>query len=357
MEVKEKYTATVRTAGEVEPAARKLLLQVADKERLFSIVADTEKGSDFPTTLYLVYADETPRNNQEDYSRLTLPKVYTMKGEDSYSLYLLTDREKLPVYYRSLLNEGTILPLLKPTVKPEKALPAEALLTKDGQELIDSLDVGGKVTDWQHERRLSLAAPSLRLAALFTVYKKDIPEAKYNKWLKAALGELESDTYEDGVGDNEIAIASVTGKDTSTEEKFLTAVAEYIGAPVPGKYKRELIHGYRFYKSLRFIDWLYYELLRTEDYSYVVSIAPEAAKTVGYKEEYLREITSDGKDVPGASAVKCSLYKYLRHYLAFGKHFDGITDTRLAEYLNVDKSTFQEIVNKSKEYRHTYFLL
>lgn len=73
------------------------------------------------------------------------------------------------------------------------------------------------------------------------------------------------------------------------------------------------------------------------------------------KEEYLREIASDKKDVPGTSAVKCSLYKYLRHYLVFGKYFDGITDTRLAGYLNVDKSTFQEIVNKSKEYKDTYF--
>lgn len=346
-----KYRTTVETAEEVENAARRLLGQVADRERLYTFFVDTMEGTDFPYRVYLGYANEVPRCNQEQYANTVLPIVYCAKKPSGYSLYLLTDRSKLPVYYRSLQNEEIVLPLFQPTIKPESELPVEALLTKEGQELIDSLDSEKRVVESPEvERRLTLASPSLRLAALFDVYEKGISEAKYNKALKVALSELEKDTYEDGVADNEAAIALVTGKDTSTEKKYLAAVATYLGTPIPEKYKKELVNGYRFYKALRFRDWLYYELLRTEDYKHVETIAAEAAKKIGYKEEYLLEILGDLKPAEGLTVAKLALVKYLHRYLQYGKYFDGITDSRLASYLNVEKATFQEIVSRSKDY-------
>lgn len=345
-----KYRQIVETAEEVENAARRLLEQVADRDRLYTFFVDTMEGADFPFRVYLVYADEVPRCNQEQYANTILPIVYCAEKPSGYSLYLLTDRSKLPVYYRSLQNEEIVLPLCQPTIKPESGLPVEALLTKEGQELIDSLDSVERVVESPEvERRLTLASPALRLAALFDVYEKGISEAKYNKALKAALSELEKDTYEGGAVDNEAAIALVTGKDTSTEKRYLAAVATYLGTPVPEKYKKELVHGYRFYKALRFRDWLYYELLRTEDYKHVETIAAEAAKKIGYKEEYLSEIIDTTK-VEGVSITKLALVKYLLNYLHWSKYYDGITDSRLADYLNVDKSTFQDIVSRSKEY-------
>lgn len=352
-----KYRQIVETAEEVEPAARKLISQVVDKDKLHTLIVETEEGKKYPSLVCIVYVDSMPDVNKSDYERETLPKVYVHELPSGYALYLLTDREKLPLYYRSLTNESVILPLYRPTIKPESELPVEALLTKEGQELIDSLDCEETVVESPEvERRLTLASPSLRLAALFDVYEKGISEAKYNKALKVALSELEKDTYEDGVADNEAAIALVTGKDTSTEKKYLAAVATYLGTPVPEKYKKELVHGYRFYKALRFRDWLYYELLRTEDYKHVETIAAEAAKKIGYKEEYLLEILGDLKPAEGLTVAKLALVKYLHGYLLYGKYFDGITDSRLASYLNVDKATFGEVVNNYKEYYYNIWV-
>lgn len=352
-----KYRQTVKTAEEVEPAARKLIYQVVEEDRLHTLIMETEEGKKYPSLVCIVYADSMPDVNKSDYERDTLPKVYVLEVPSGYALYLLTDREKLPLYYRSLTNESVILPLHLPTIKPENELPVEALLTKEGQELIDSLDCEEVVVESpEMERRLTLASPSLRLAALFDVYEKGISEAKYNKTLKVALSELEEGIFVEGVADNEVAIALVTGKDTSTEKKYLAAVATYLGTPVPEKYKKELVHGYRFYKAFRFRDWLYYELLRTEDYKHVETIAAEAAKKIGYKEEYLLEIRGDLNPAEGFTAAKLALVKYLHRYLQDGKYFDGITDSRLASYLKVDKATFEEVVSKYNEYEYSLWV-
>ena len=40
-----KYRQTVKTAEEVEPAARKLIYQVVEEDRLLSLIVETEEGN------------------------------------------------------------------------------------------------------------------------------------------------------------------------------------------------------------------------------------------------------------------------------------------------------------------------
>jgi hypothetical protein len=323
------YRGTASTKEEAEALAYQLLQPFMDltKERVTTVTREYADGRQ-----EVRLATSAAEDGAE---ALALPVVHILDfgGEGKhYKLYLLFDLKRLPFYFQYQPSiVWTLLPLLQPTIKPEEALPVEVVLTADGARQLQRALYDSEETVL--ERHIQTAREAKKEERIYTLWDNFGELSPLE--VKA---ELEAGDYEGGIGDAELILNAVTGKTYRTEKAYLKALAAWAGADAVEKYKEEILEGYRSYKALRFADFLHHSLLFTEDYSYVEAHYKEYASAVGYKEEY-----APLAHIGDGTALDAALYMYLKDYLGVRQLFDGLTEDRVAEYLNAPASTLKKL--------------
>ena len=345
-----RYTGHASTKKEAEALAVSLLQQVVETGSQYTVVTQEVLGGNSERVL-LLPTEEEPASPKTPYT----PAVYIHgRKEEKDSLfwvYLLSDRDRLPFYYKYSPTTDVLLPLLRPIQKPEKALPVEAILTYEGAIELDALIKGDGGGDYASILEKSLnkvkeaanATEELKAYSLF----EDFGDWSLND-IKDALEEGDEDMG--GIADASL-LNGATGATYKTEKDFLKGLAGLVGKKaekVVEKYKDRLLSSYRFEKAYRFIDWLTLELVRTEDYRGVEAHYKEYASAIGYKEEYTNALLrKEGKGA--ATALELALAKSLKGFIGFSSYFDGISDTRVAAYLNAPEDTIRKIYTDIEE--------
>lgn len=347
-----KYRGIAPTLEEAEQMAERLLGDYAStigvEKRVFtSLRSEDEDGEERELVLLLGHGEEEITREEIERGERT-PIVYAQRryketpaSEGTYWLYLLFDKDRLPFFFKYTDSLRIALPFLRPTIKPEKPLAVEALLTLQGTEELEDALEGGYAKERPHflrayVQRAKDAPKELRLYAFFDNFGDgtltDVKEA------------LEAGEYDGGAVGGDVILNALTGKTYKTEASFLKALASFAGKEAVDKHKDELIEGYRLDKALRFVDFLYYELLRTEDYASVEAHYKEYASAVGYKEEYTELLHKrEAKPEEKGSAMELALYKYLSAFWDLRIVYEGLSEKRIQEYLNVPASTFRRV--------------
>lgn len=274
--------------------------------------------------------------------------VFIMKqAEEVYRLYLLFDEDRLPYYLKHVVDYHFFLPALQPTIKPEAPLPVEALLTYEGARQLDEAIDGGYLNEKGQEtpaekylRKAKEAPKEKRIYAFFD----DFGEMT----LEEVKDALDAGDYDGAVIDAEATLSALTGKQLKTEKDYLSALADFAGKEEVEKYKEELLSSFRFCRAFRFVNFLQYELLRTEDYASVKAHYEEYASAIGYKEEYVDTLLHKGTEGT-STALDIALFKYLQHYVQLRTIYDGLSEDRLAEYLNAPKEAIRKVTAITKE--------
>jgi len=320
------YKGTAHTKEEAEALTVSLLKPFMQEKGIYKTI--TREYMDGKQTVCLADAED---------NSIAPPIVFISDfgGEGKvYKLYLVFDWDRLPFYYK-YRNPVVVdmLPIFAPTIRPAEALPVEVVLTAEGTEKLRKA-VYGWEADTVLQRNLRRVQEetekSMRIYTLFDNFGELSPQE--------IKEEQESGEYEGGIVDAEIVLNSLTGKTYRTEKAYLKDLAAWAGAEAVEKYKTEILEGYRMYKTVRFMDYLQYMLLYTEDFSYVEGHYQEYASAVGYKEEYAT-VSYIGE----GTVLEAALHEYLRDYLDERSLFDGLTEERVREYLHVPVSTYRRL--------------
>ena len=321
------YRNTASTKKEAEAEAIRLLEQVVEPEGRFQTIKKEEstdkEGYSYDAAIMLLPSATAVPTEDTPVAYIHRFERETPESKGYYRIYLLFDKERLPFIYRSITRLGFILALCCPTIRPEKAIPVEVVLTKEGKDIL--------------------------YEALSTV-KEDTPYSsridKYVLEVKNAPAEQRIYILEDAGEDTEIVLNGLTGKTYKTEKAYLKALADIAGEEEVEQREADLLDDYRFGKAIRFVDFLEYELLRTEDYASIETHYEEYASAIGFKKEYMKHLTKKGKKY--GSALEVALAQYLDRLLEMPHAFGGLTGTRVAEYLNVPAATLRKIVSETK---------
>ena len=338
-----KYRGLASTKEEAEQMAFKLLGDYAStigvEKNKYTLLTE-EEGREL--VLLLDDGGEEPIQREEIAKGERTPVVYVRKREEGlYWLYLLFDRDRLPFFFKYADSLQAVLPIFRPTIKPEKPLPVEAVLTLQGTEELEDALEGGYAKERPHflrsyVQRAKDAPKELRLFALFDNYGEASPME-----VKEAL---EAGEYDGGAVGAHLILNALTGKTYKTEASFLKALASFAGKEETDKYKEELITSYRLDKALHFVDFLYYELLRTEDYSDVEAHYKEYASAIGFKEEYTEHLhKTETEPEERGSALELALCRYISPFLDVKAIYSGLSEVRLHEYLKIPATTFRRI--------------
>lgn len=339
------YRSEASTRKEAEAEAIRLLEQVVETDKGFQTVtkdADNEADSADTTVVLLPSGMDAPA---EDTPIVYIHRQRKETPEESgiYWLYLLFDRKRLPFIFRSISDLGFILAILRPTIRPENPLPVESILTKEGADELDAALEYVKGYGLYSESTDAVlqdakdAPQELRLYAFFDRLDRSLQQVK---------SELEKGVFAEGTADGEIVLNTLTGKTYKTEKAYIKALGDFAGAVEVEKYKEQLLESYGWYKAYRFVRFLLYELLRTEDYDAVESHYKEYATTIGFKEEYMKYITKEGEKY--GSAMEYALALYMDYFLRMPFIFGGLNEMRMAEYLKIPNATLQKIYTETR---------
>ena len=320
------YKGTANTKEEAEALALSLLKPFMQEKGIYKTI--TREYMDGKQTVRLADAED-------DSIAPPIVFISDFGGEGKvYKLYLVFDWDRLPFYYKYRNPViASLLPLFAPTIKPAEALPVEVVLTAEGEKKLRKA-VYGWEEDTVLQRNIRRAQEeteeSMRIYTLFDSFgelsSQEIKEG------------LEAGDYEGGIVDAEIVLNSLTGKTYRTETAYLKDLAAWAGAEAVEKYKTKILEDYRMYKTVRFMDYLHYMLLYTEDFSYVEAHYQEYASAVGYKEEY-----APVSHIGEGTVLEAALHEYLQDYLDGRSFFEGLTEERVREYLNVPAPTYRRL--------------
>ena len=340
------YRSNASTKKEAEAEAIRLLEQVVETGERFQTVTKEYTnihGESSDATVVILPSGMDAPAEDTPIVYIHRDKQETPEKEGSYWLYLLFDRKRLPFIYRCNSDLGELLGILRPTIRPEEPLPVEAILTKDGADTLEAALENFKDYTYSEETDAVLqeakdAPKELRIYAFFDSLGRSLQEVKED---------LEEGTFEVGAADGEIVLNTLTGKTFKTEKAYLKALGDFAGAVEVEKYKEQLLESYGWYKAYRFVHFLLYELLWTEDYSVVESKCKEYASAVGFKEEYMKYLTKGGEEY--GSALEYALAIYMDKFLRLPFIFGGLNEMRMAEYMKIPKATLQKILTETQE--------
>ena len=288
-----------------------LLGKVAHTDRVTSTPTDVVRK--YPTALVQAFREEA-------------------EGEaGNYSIYVsLYDR--LPFYYRYSNEVAVLVRVLQPTPKPTELIDVEAINTPEGRKRLDAYLSHTEIAEEISEEAEALQAVEQELK----IY------ALYDNFGELSLMELkeaiDSGEYDGGIGDGQSVLSEVTGETYKTEEEYLTALSNLCGVEAVEQHRKQVVHGYRFYKALHFLQYVEYRLRQTENYLTVEAELPELEQKYGIKAEDYTEI-----GISREALLSTALYRYLREYLNHRAHFNGVTDSRIADYLNAPLNVIRRL--------------
>lgn len=346
-----RYFATAQSEDGVLDEALRLLSQLYPAGRSdFSLQSEkhTEEGQTTPFfwKLWLKPDSEAEADASEKRPTVyvTVRKAETSEGagDGDYWLYFLFDSERLSFCTRHLSRKETLLPLLRPLVRPTESLSVEAVHTLEGRRLLRTyFNYGEEETSpdgsLQAVQLFQEATPELKLYALFD----DFGELTLEEIKEA----LEAGDYDGGVKDGELILSVLTGKTYDTEKKYLSELSKLCGAEVVKKYEDSLLSGYRFYSATYFVDYLDYTLRQLEDYALLKEQETELSKRYKLSAKALSELAGEP-----ASALDYALARFLANeYYSLPQAYEGLSPTRLAEYFRIPLDKLRELVGTDRK--------
>jgi len=348
-----KYKKIVQKREDIEEEAKSLLLQMIENKDTINFVTISSEGEAVPSCIYYLRPDQ---KSEGDIIPEGAPVVYFTKFANHYRLYMVFDKSRLPFCWR-VDSLSPILPLCSPTVKPLEALPIDTINNPErtlaleeyiGGEADTKSTFTGEILNrrfWETVKEMKDTPKKDRLALFFDMdwieEGEEEPDTEYISKEELAKLAISGKWGKDLVPlANALELSYFTGLDVSTEEKYLESVETFIGRKLTKKIKTALASSYRFDKTIRAGEYLYYELLRTEDYQKVLKAEEALIEYAGYKREYPLEFE---KKAEGVTASLIALCAYLRPVLNFPDFIDGLTLSRVCQYLGVDKETERKI--------------
>lgn len=336
------YIDYASTKSEAKEKADALLRQIYSGDTNFTTIrseAEDGKGGFLFFTLSLNTGREkyTP-----DEAIRKLPTVFVARGEAEtsespgrYWLYLLESIDKLPYYVKQLTRLEVLLPYVMPVQRDDTPLSVEAMHTPDGRYFLEGILAGKECRQsLKEDVDLFQGAPKeLKLYALF--------DNCGEMTLEEIRDELEAGTYDGGTRDGELILSASTGEKYDTLEKYIAKLSEICGADVVGRYRAKLEEGYNFYSVNAYIQYLEYRLRQTEDYELLSKEEPELAKRYGYQATALNGLRENKQT---STALEIALAHYLKDYLDFRSLYDGLSYTRIADYMRIPASTIERVV-------------
>lgn len=324
------------TFEEAKKKAKKLLQQFPEEESTMYYYYDLAQGEKGYLLGKVAHTDRETSTPTDVVRRYPTALVQALRegaeGEaGNYSIYVsLYDR--LPFYYKHSNEVAVLARVLQPTPKPTEVIDVEAINTPDGRKRLDAYLSHTEINEEMSEEAETLQTVEQELK----IY------ALYDNFGELSLMELkeaiDSGEYDGGIGDGQSALSEVTGETYKTEEEYLTALSNLCGVEAVEQHRKEIVHGYRFYKALHFLQYVEYRLRQTENYATVEAELPELEQKYGIKAEDYKEI-----GISREALLSTALYRYLREYLNFRPHFNGITDIRVAEYLNAPLNVIRRL--------------
>ena len=332
-----RFYATAYSREEAETKAKELLEQLPKKEGILYHYTTREEAYRVGETeenffVSLVPTGELyrPSNSLQTFPSVVANHTKRIK-EGRYELYLcLYDR--LPFFIKHLEGMERILAILKPTPRPVEALPVEAINTPEGRKTLDATISRFEPYEEKSEASELLQSVEQELK-IYTLYDN------FNEYSLEEIKEgLETGDYDGGIGDGQSVLSEVTGETYKTEEEYLTALSNLCGVEAVEQHRKQVVHGYRFYKALHFLQYVEYRLRQTENYLTVEAELPELEQKYGIKAEDYTEI-----GISREALLSTALYRYLREYLNHRAHFNGVTDSRIADYLNAPLNVIRRL--------------
>lgn len=323
------YTKVVEGKEEAKSEARLLLLQNYPPTGDFTLITGNttsqEDGEEIAFSLTLVPSHvEAEITEKERIRNYPTALVQRINDSDRYRVYVYT-YDRLPFYAKQLVEPLYVLPVLAPALKPEAPLPVEAVHTAQGREL---LDARYGATEDNIAEELITTDKDYRIYTLFDSMGGTIEEVK---------AELDRGIFDGGVTDVERAI-NTEGNIYTTEKEHLTRLTTLCGATAVKKYKKEIVHSYRFYKALYFVEYLEYMLRLTEDYGAIAEKLPALQAEYGLTANEWEELTEEN-----VTPAEAALSRYLTPYYSSMSLFEGLTYKRVAEYLNAPVELIQRL--------------
>lgn len=325
---KKDYIARVNTREEAEAKALDFLGLFTPASGTLTTTSNETTSEDGSLVYWTV----------EIANRADSPIVYIqeekIRSEDMYFLYFLPDRSMLSFCDRHLADYSIMLPRFQPLLKPTEVLNVEDVRTARGRKHLEAYFNYYKKENTKHERALARfkeADKDMKIYALFEDYGQ--------MTLEEIKEDIESGDYEGGTIDGELVLAELTGETYETEEKYLEALASFCGKEAVEKHQEELKAGYRWHTVDYYLLYLEYRLRQTEDYASLVEEEPALAGRFGFKKEYLDELV----DIKDASVVDVALAHYLANYICASSMYDGLTETRIADYLRAPEDAIRKV--------------
>lgn len=316
---------------EAKEAARELLLNYVKPTYNYTLASTTTRTEDgeensYSLTLLPNWVKDIPE--EERLRKYPTAFVAQMGSTDSYRVYLcLYDR--LPFYAKHLTELPMMLAMLAPTLKPTEPITVEAAHTAEGRELLD-MALFCESAEGNIAEELLNTDKALKVYTLFDNFGTLTPEE--------VKEEIEKGYFDGGVTDVERALTTITGEIYTSEEQYLTALSKLCTATSVKKYKKQIIQAYRFYKAIYFVEWLEYQLRMTEDYGALAEQLPELKKAYGITPQDMETITEDTY-----TEAELALARYLSNYFECTAVYDGLTNQRIAEYLNAPYELIERI--------------
>lgn len=339
------FYATAYSREEAETKAKELLEQLPKKEGILYHYTTREEAYRVGETeenffVSLVPTGELyrPSNSLQTFPSVVANHTKRIK-EGRYELYLcLYDR--LPFFIKHLEGMERILAILKPTPRPVEALPVEAINTPEGRKTLDATISRFEPYEEKSEASELLQSVEQELK-IYTLYDN------FNEYSLEEIKEgLETGDYDGGIGDGQLILSEATGETYKTEEEYLNALATICGEDAVEQHRERLSNGFRFYKALFFLQYIEYRLLQTEDYALVEAELPTLVERYVIKEEDLQAVGESMDTI-----LRHALNRYLQIYLNFRQFYNGMTDSRVAEYLNAPLKLIQELGIKDNDIR------
>lgn len=345
------YIDYASTKSEAKEKADALLRQIYSGDTSFTTIMN-EANDDRGGFLFFTLSLNTGREEYTpDEAIRELPTVFVVRRDEDtsessglYLLYFLESIDKLPYYVKQLSRFEVLLPCVMPVQRDETPLSVEAMHTQGGRSFLEGRFSGGKYSDnLKEDVALFQGAPKeLKLYALFYNFG--------DMTLEEIKEELEAGTYDGGTRDGELILSASTGEKYETLEKYIAKLSEICGADVVGKYRSKLEEGYNFYSVNAYIQYLEYRLLQTENYELLSEEEPELAKRYGYQATALNELRANKQT---STALEIALAHYLEDYIKFRSLYDGLSYTRIADYMRIPASTIERVVTDEELRRET----
>lgn len=338
-----RFYATAHSREEAETRAKELLEQLPKKEGILYHYTTREEAYRVGETEESFFVSLVPNGElyRPSNSLQTFPSVvanHTKRiKEGRYELYLcLYDR--LPFYLKHLEAMERVLATLRPIPRPVEALPVEAINTPEGRKTLDAI-----LCQYYNEGEKSEASELLKYVEqeykVYTLYD-DFNELS----LEDIKQGLETGDYDGGVRDGQLILSECTGETYKTEEEYFHALAKICREDTVEQHKEKLSNGFRFYKALHFLQYVEYRLRQTEDYSLVEAELPTLVERYVLRDEDLKAVGLNMDTI-----LRHALKQYLQHYFNLRAHYNGMTDKRVAEYLNAPLSLIQELGIKDND--------